>query len=135
MKMLVAGVGNVFLGDDGFGVEVAQRLAREAWPEGVNVADYGIRGVHLAHEILRGYDSLILIDAAPRGEAPGTLFVLEPDFENADGLERTESGFLLDAHGMDPEIVLGMVRDLGGSIGRVVIVGCEPTDVEERIGL
>ena len=134
-RILVAGVGNIFLGDDGFGVEVARRLGAESFPEGVDVADFGIRGVHLAYQLLEGYDTLILIDAAARGEAPGTLFVLEPDFERPETMQRTESGFLLDAHGMDPEMVLGMLKDLGGTVGRVLIVGCEPADVSERMGL
>jgi hydrogenase maturation protease len=134
-RILVAGVGNIFLGDDGFGVEVARRLAAEAWPDGVDVADFGIRGVHLAYQLLEGYDTLILIDAAARGEAPGTIFVLEPDFAHEETIERTESGFLLDAHGMDPEMVLGILKDLGGKVGRVVIVGCEPAEIVERMGL
>ena len=134
-RVLVAGVGNVFLGDDGFGVEVARRLVGETFPEGVQVADFGIRGVHLAYELLDGYDLLILVDAAPRGEAPGTVFVLEPDFRGADGVARGDSGFLLDAHSLDPEVVLGILADLGGTVGRVVIVGCEPAEVVERMGL
>jgi hydrogenase maturation protease len=134
-RVLVAGVGNIFLGDDGFGVEVARRLGAETFPDGVDVADFGIRGVHLAYQLLEGYDTLILIDAAARGEPPGTIFVLEPDFDHAETLERTESGFLIDAHGMDPEMVLGMLKDLGGKVGRVVIVGCEPAEIDERMGL
>ncbi len=134
-RILVAGVGNIFLGDDGFGVEVARRLGAERFAQGVDVADFGIRGVHLAYQLLEGYDTLILIDAASRGEAPGTIFVLEPDFERPETLERTESGFLLDAHGMDPEMVLGILKDLGGKVGRVLIVGCEPADTSERMGL
>jgi hydrogenase maturation protease len=125
---LVAGVGNIFLGDDGFGVEVARRLSRETWPEDVRVADFGIRGIHLAYQLLDGYDTLILVDALPRGGAPGTLYVMEAD----------ESGpplALADAHGMDPRSVLGMVRTLGGAVGRVLVVGCEPAEVLERIGL
>ena len=77
--MLIAGVGNIFLGDDGFGVEVANRLAGQRMPDGVRVADFGIRGVHLAYELLDGYDALVLVDALPMGEAPGTLAVVEPD--------------------------------------------------------
>jgi hydrogenase maturation protease len=134
-RVLVAGVGNIFLGDDGFGVEVARRLSTETWPEGVQVIDFGIRGVHLAYQLLEGYDTLILVDAASRGEPPGTVFLLEPDFARAENLERMENGFLLDAHGMDPELVLGMLKDLGGKVGRVVIVGCEPAEVVERLGL
>src|SRR4029077_16308755 len=101
-RVLVAGVGNVFLGDDGFGVEVARRLVGETFPDGVQVADFGIRGVHLAYELLEGYDLLILVDAAPRGEEAGTVFVLEPDFEHADRLERGESGVAADARGTGP---------------------------------
>ncbi len=99
------------------------------------MADFGIRGVHLAYQLLEGYDTFILIDAAARGEAPGTIFVLEPDFNRPETLERTESGFLLDAHGMDPEMVLGILKDLGGGVERVLIVGCEPADTSERMGL
>ena len=134
-KILVAGVGNVFLGDDGFGVEVAKELVRETFPEGVSVADFGIRGVHLAYQLLEGYDTLILVDAARRGEPPGTVFVLEPDFSEEETIEREDNGFLLDAHSMDPELVLGMLDSLGGKVGRVLIVGCEPQSIEERMGL
>jgi len=134
-KILIAGVGNVFLGDDGFGVAVAQRLVGEPLPEGVTAADFGIRGVHLAYQLLDGYDTLILVDAAHRGEPPGTVFVLEPDFTKPDEIERGENGFLLDAHGMDPELVLGMLESLGGKVGRIVIVGCEPESVENEMGL
>src|SRR5262249_50799166 len=134
-RVLVAGVGNVFGGDDGCGVEVGKRRAGGTFPRGVEVADFGIRGVHLAYELLRGYDTLILVDAAPRGEPPGTVFVLEPDFEHADRLERGESGFVLDAHGMDPEMVLGILADLRGARPRVLIVGCEPAEVQEHMGL
>ncbi len=134
-RILVAGVGNIFLGDDGFGVEVARRLIDERFPEGVDVADFGIRGVHLAYQLLEGYDTFILVDAAVRGEPPGTIFVLEPDFERPENLERTESGFVMDAHGMDPEMVLGILKDLGGKVGRVVIVACEPAEIDERMGL
>ena len=133
-KILVAGVGNIFLGDDGFGVEVAKQLVGETLPDGVTVSDFGIRGVHLAYQLLEGYDTLILIDAAKRGESPGTVFVLEPDFADED-LEREDNGFLLDAHSMDPELVLGMLDSLGGKVGRVVVVGCEPETIEEQMGL
>lgn len=134
-RILVAGVGNVFLGDDGFGVEVARALADEPFPEGVTVSDFGIRGVHLAYQLLEGYDTLVLVDAARRGEPPGTVFVLEPDFSKDEEIERGESGFLLDAHSLDPEVVLGILETLGGKVGRVVIVGCEPESIEERMGL
>lgn len=129
-RVLVAGVGNVFLGDDGFGVEVARRLQAAELPEGVRVADFGIRGVHLAYELLDGYQTAILVDATPRGGEPGTVYVIEPE-RPARASEHT----LLDAHGMEPDAVLSMLEVLGGSDAKVLIVGCEPADVQERIGL
>ena len=127
--ILVAGVGNILLGDDGFGVEVVRRLAAEPLPEGTAVADFGIRGVHLAYQLLEGYATVILVDALARGEAPGTLYVMEPDV----------TGFpprsFVDGHGLDPATVLGMVDMLGGTVGRTIVVGCEPADITERIGL
>jgi len=134
-RILVAGVGNVFLGDDGFGVEVARRLCEERFPANVTVADFGIRGVHLAYQLLEGYDTLVLVDAAHHGESPGTVFILEPDLRKPDEIDRGENGFLLDAHSMDPELILGMLENLGGKIDRVVIVGCEPDSIEEGMGL
>ena len=80
-RVLVAGIGNIFLGDDGFGVEVADRLAGRTLPDGVQVADFGIRGVHLAYELLDGYDALVLVDAVPMGEPPGTVAIIEPELE------------------------------------------------------
>ena len=130
-KILVAGVGNIFLGDDGFGVEVARRLAAERWPPGVEVADFGIRGVHLAYQLLDGYDLLVLVDAVATGEEPGTVSLLEPDMDSLSGQDVA----VADAHSLTPESVLGMVRTLGGKIGRVRVVGCEPAEVVERIGL
>jgi hydrogenase maturation protease len=126
---LVAGVGNVLLGDDGFGVEVVRRLAGTALPAGVEVADFGIRGVHLAYQLLDGYDLVVLVDALGRGGAAGTIYVLEPELG---GLEPRP---LVDGHGLDPATVLGMVKLLGGAIGRTVVVGCEPARLEEGIGL
>ena len=143
MKVLVAGIGNIFLGDDGFGVEVAGRLARVEVPAGVRVADFGIRGVHLAYELLDGYDALVLIDAMPVGEPPGTVVLFEPDVapwldhgrsEEAEGGE-PEQGPAMDAHSMNPAVVLGMLGALGGSVGRVLVVGCQPSVIEEGIGL
>jgi len=127
--ILVAGVGNVLLGDDGFGVEVARRLAAEPLPEGASVTDFGIRGVHLAYQLLEGYDTLILVDALARGEAPGTLYVMEPDLANLSARS------LVDGHGLDPATVLGMVQVLGATVRRTIVVGCEPADITERIGL
>lgn len=125
--ILVAGVGNIFLGDDGFGVAVAQRLAGEP-PPAAEVADYGVRGVHLAYRLLEGVDALILVDALRRGGAPGTLYVLEPDGEAA-------AAGAVDAHSLDPAAVLAMVSQLGGRTLPTVVVGCEPESLEEGIGL
>jgi hydrogenase maturation protease len=116
VRVLVAGIGNVFLGDDGFGVALAERLARQELPDGVDVVDYGIRGMDLAYALAE-YDAAILLDAAPRGEPPGTLYVIEPDAEGADGF---------DAHGMDPVKVLALARTLGGVPPRTLVLGCEP---------
>ena len=116
-RVLVAGIGNVFLGDDGFGVAVAEALAASEWPDGVHVEDFGIRGMDLAYA-LAGYDVAILVDAVPRGGAPGTLYVIEPE------LGDDEVG--LDAHGMNPAAVLALARTLGGPLPRVLVVGCEP---------
>jgi hydrogenase maturation protease len=131
-RMFVAGIGNIFLQDDGFGVEVVKRLAGESLPEWVRVADFGIRGVHLAYEMLDGdYDAVILVDAASRGEEPGTVYLIEPDVETID----TRQPVSLDAHGMDPQVVLQTIKTLGGMRGRLYIVGCEPLETEEGIGL
>jgi hydrogenase maturation protease len=128
-RTLVAGVGNIFFGDDGFGVEVAKRLAECELPEGVTVADYGISGMHLAYDLSNGYDRAILIDATPRGGTPGTVYVLEP--EEPAGANTA----LFDAHGMQPDVVLGMLGMLGGKTGQMLIVGCEPASADPGIGL
>ncbi len=128
-RVLVAGVGNIFFGDDGFGVEVVRRLGAEGLPEWVKAVDFGIRGVHLAYELLEDYDAVILVDATPRGEPPGTLYLIEP---SADG---PDAPGLIDAHGLDPASVLDLVAQLGGTRPRVVVVGCEPATLEEGIGL
>lgn len=131
-RVLIAGIGNIFLQDDGFGVEVVRRLAGELLPQWIRVADFGIRGVHLAYEIIDGdYDAVILVDAAPRGEEPGTVYFIEPDLEMVDAQEPVS----LDAHGMDPQVVLQTVKTLGGMRGRLYVVGCEPLETEEGIGL
>jgi hydrogenase maturation protease len=130
-RILVAGIGNIFFTDDGFGVEVARRLASIEMPAGVTVVDYGIRGVHLAYDLLNGYDVTILVDAMPRGDAPGTVYVL--DVSQAD--QHRAHPRQLDPHGMTPDAVLAHVATLGGSPGRVYVVGCEPADTSEGIGL
>lgn len=132
---LIAGVGNVFLGDDGFGVEVARRLAAEPLPEGVHVRDFGIRGVHLAYELLNGYETLILVDAAPRGGEPGTVYVIEVDPEEAPAAGPEGPGPLMDAHDLSPDTVLALLKTLGGEVAAIRVVGCEPDRVEEHMGL
>ena len=117
-RVLVAGIGNVFLGDDGFGVALADRLSRRELPASVEVVDYGIRGMDLAFAMQEGYHAVVLLDATPRGEPPGTLYVIEADPEPGEPE--------LDTHGMDPVKVLGMVSALGGSPPRTLVVGCEP---------
>ena len=123
-SILVAGIGNIFLGDDGFGVEVARRLAARPLPDGVTVADYGIRGYDLAYALVRGSDRTILVDACPRGEAPGTVFVLEPDLAELDAPDAGPA--VLDAHDLNPVHVLRLARSLGAELKPVVVVGCEP---------
>lgn len=138
-RILVAGVGNIFLTDDGFGVEVVRHLQGREMPAEVEVADFGIRGVHLAYQLMEGYDTLILIDAVPRDEEPGTLFVLEPDLDDAppEAADAIEAGAmpLVDAHGMEPGSMLTVLDLLGGKVDRVLVVGCQPADVTEGMGL
>ena len=118
-RILVAGIGNVFLGDDGFGVALADRLARRELPMGVEVVDFGIRGMDLAFAMQDGYDAVVLLDATPRGERPGTMYVVEVDHSEHDQAA-------LDTHGMDPAKVIGLVRALGATPPRTLVVGCEP---------
>lgn len=125
-RILVAGVGNVFFGDDGFGVEVARRLLA-APPDDTQVADFGIRGVHLAYELLAPFDLVIVADCMPRGGEPGTLYVVEPDVETC--------ASPADAHGMDLPLVFAAVRELGGTLPRTLVLGCEPHAIEPGIGL
>jgi len=126
VKLLVAGIGNIFFGDDGFGPEVARALAAEPI-EGVKIEDYGIRGLHLAYELVSGYDRAFLIDAVPRGGEPGTLYVVEP--------ELTETDAAPDAHRMDLENVFAFLKLTGGEAPPITIVGCEPSTAGEVIGL
>jgi hydrogenase maturation protease len=136
--MLIAGVGNIFLGDDGFGVEVANRLASERLPDWVRVADYGISGMHLAYDLAEGFETTILVDATPRGSDPGTVYVMEldPAAPSAAAAPGPDRGIpLLDGHGMQPDVVFGMLNLLGAEAGRVLLVGCEPASIDERIGL
>jgi hydrogenase maturation protease len=133
-RILVAGIGNIFFRDDGFGVVAANRLTRVPVPEGVVVEDYGIRGVHLAYELCQGYDALVLVDAMPLGtEAPGTVVVFEPDAPPAPNPDAEVP--VMDAHTMSPLVVLTALAHLGGSVGKVFVVGCQPESIEEGIGL
>jgi hydrogenase maturation protease len=127
---LVAGIGNIFLGDDGFGSEVVRHLAADpaGLPEGVQLVDYGIRGMHLAYDLLAGYEALVLIDAVPGPGPPGELTVLEIGPED---LEQGE----FDAHGMAPVAVLAALPSLGGELPPTYLVGCRPADLSEGIGL
>jgi hydrogenase maturation protease len=118
-RVLVAGIGNVFLGDDGFGVALAGRLARCELPAGVEVVDYGIRGIDLAYALGDGWDAVVLLDATPRGEPAGTLYVIEARLDEDDEV-------VIDTHGMDPVKVLALARELGGALPRTFVVGCEP---------
>jgi hydrogenase maturation protease len=127
-RVLVAGIGNIFLADDGFGSEVARRLAGQPQPDGVRVVDYGIRGMHLAYDLLEGYDALVIVDAMPGDGQAGDITVLEV------GAHDLGSG-PLDAHGMDPVAVLANLGSLGGELPRTLVVGCQPLDVEEGMGL
>jgi len=136
-SVLVAGVGNIFFGDDGFGVEVARRLAEDGppLPDGVQVGDYGTSGMHLAYDLAdHGYETTILVDAAPRGEAPGTLTVLEIGAGDRPALAPEQSQ-LLNGHGMQPEVVLSVLDMLGAEPGRILVVACEPVSAEPGMGL
>jgi hydrogenase maturation protease len=128
-RVLVAGIGNIFMGDDAFGVEVARRLAERPLAAGVDVGDFGIRGMDLMYALGEGYDAAVFVDAVPRGEPPGTLSVIEPRLDEDDATP--------DAHGMDPVKVLSLARQLGSVPERVLIVGCEPavrmTGAEEEL--
>jgi hydrogenase maturation protease len=125
-KVLVACVGNIFLGDDAFGVEVAKSLAGRPLPAGVSVIDFGIRSYDLAYALMNDWDLKILVDALPRGGRPGTVYVMQPDPPANVGQEA------LDAHSMNPVAVLQLVGALGGQVGRLLVVGCEPETVEPR---
>jgi hydrogenase maturation protease len=140
-RILIAGIGNIFLGDDGFGVEVARTLLGRPQPDGVTVVDYGIRGFDLAFAMLDAPDLTILVDASPRGGRPGTVYLLQPDLsapsDPAAGPDHGQGAF--QGHAMTPEAVFTLVRTLGGRPDNVVVVGCEPESLgpesEGRMGL
>ncbi len=143
-RILIAGIGNIFLGDDGFGCEVIARLDRRAWPDSVRVVDFGIRGLDLAYALLDGFDAAILVDAVPPRHGcsePGTVYVIEPNLRELDEPCAPEPGqipVLLDAHAMNPLKVLSLVKAMGGEFGHILLVGCEPLTLgpeEGQIGL
>jgi hydrogenase maturation protease len=131
---LVAGIGNIFLGDDGFGVEVARRLSSRQLGDGVSVGDFGIRGLDLAYALLEGFDQVILVDAVARGGLPGTLYLLDPDVTPS-----VEGPSMLEGHAMTPTTVIDLVKRMGGSVGTLRVVGCEPatiaSDEDIQVGL
>jgi hydrogenase maturation protease len=127
--ILVAGIGNIFLGDDGFGSEVMRHVPQRLAGPTVRLEDYGIRGMHLAYDLLDGTDALVLVDALPNRGSPGTLHVFKADHETAS----PTAG--LDAHAMDPAAVFASLRALGGTPPHTIVIGCEVQNVDEGIGL
>lgn len=129
-NILVAGIGNIFFGDDAFGCEVAAQLARRPLPEGVRVIDFGIRSYDLAYAMMDGPDITILIDATPLGQPPGTVCLIEPEINSLD----SASDEVVNAHSMNPVRVLQLIRSLGGEPGSLYLVGCEPAVLEREDG-
>jgi hydrogenase maturation protease len=135
-RLLIAGIGNIFLADDGFGVEVAARLRNRPFPSGVRVSDFGIRGFDLAYALMEGYETTILVDAYPGEGQPGTLFVVEPDLSELNSVG-TSPGFI-EPHAMNPISVLRMAESMGGELKHVLVVGCVPATLgpeEGQMGL
>jgi hydrogenase maturation protease len=136
-RVLIAGIGNIFLGDDAFGSEVARRMTARPLPDGVRVVDFGIRGLDLAYALFDDPDAAILVDAVPRGDLPGTLYVIEPDLGS--GADAPADEPVIEAHAMDPVRVLRMAAAMGGRPRRVLVVGCEPatlgSDEDPAMGL
>lgn len=125
-RILIAGVGNIFLGDDAFGVEVVQRLANRSLPDSVRVVDFGIRGIDLAFALQDGYEAIVLVDAAPLGDPPGTLYTLEPEpDDDTDAPDPAE--LMVDPHNLDPAKVLRLATAMAGRTPRVLLIGCEPS--------
>ena len=123
-RVLVAGIGNIFMGDDAFGCEVIRRLAGFHFPENVRIFDFGIRGFDLAYALMEGYDLTILVDAVPRGGPAGTVYTIEPDLEQLD--QPGHANLAVETHGMNPMKVLQLVRSTGGTFQKILLVGCEP---------
>lgn len=129
-QILVAGIGNIFFGDDGFGVEVARQLLQSDLPDEVQVVDFGIRSYDLAYAIMEDYEAVILVDTTQQGRPPGTVYLIEPDLGQLDKL----NGEVVNAHSMNPVRVLYMVQSMGGQPGRLYLVGCEPAVLETENG-
>ncbi len=123
-SVLIACIGNIFLGDDGFGCEVAKRLAQQPWPDNVRLVDFGIRGFDLAYALLDGYDVTIFVDATPRGQEPGTVYTIEPEVDELENIDAQAA--MVETHGMNPMKVLSMVKAMGGQFKEILLVGCEP---------
>jgi hydrogenase maturation protease len=135
-RILIAGVGNIFLGDDAFGVEVVREMLGQPVPPEVRITDFGIRGLDLTYALLEDYEAAILVDAVPRGEAPGTVFLIEPEAgDPADCGELSHNDLLIETHGMHPAKVLRLVVGMGGKLRRVLIVGCEPTPFDPELDM
>ena len=130
-RTLVAGVGNIFLSDDAFGCEVVRLMAGRPVPDGVEIRDFGIRGVHLAYDLLDGCDLFVLVDAAARGEPPGTVSVLEVELPEVDKMDRP----VMDAHSLNPDAIFALLASLGGRPGRSLVVACEPAEIDAGMGL
>jgi hydrogenase maturation protease len=128
-KILVAGIGNAWMGDDGFGAEVVKRLGEVELPRGVAVMDFGTGGLNLAYEVMRGYDALLILDISEQGGTPGTLYVIEADVDSVEA--GIEDGDTLNPHGMDPKTMLRFVKSIGAWPGKVVVIACEPQTVAE----
>jgi len=134
--VLIAGIGNIFLGDDAFGCEVLTELNRRQWPENIRMIDFGIRGFDLAYALLNGFDLVVLVDATPRGGAPGTLYTIEPEVDEIESID--SQGAMVETHGMNPMKVLSMVKSMGGQLNKILLVGCEPATFgpeEGKMGL
>ena len=129
-RILIAGIGNIFLGDDAFGVEVVRELSNHTQPPEVEVIDFGIRGYDLACALADGYDAAILVDTAPRGEAPGTLYLVEPGIANSGHSARAS----IDPHSLDPIRVIQTAEALGGHPAQLYLVGCEPKELHPADG-
>jgi hydrogenase maturation protease len=128
-RFLIAGIGNIFLGDDAFGVEVVRRLAGRVFHDDVRVVDYGIRGFDLVYALLDDWDAVILVDAIARGSAPGTLYVIEPE---PTSVEAWQANPAIDGHRTDPVRVLRLAAAMGAKVKYTILVGCEPSPLDDH---